>query len=93
MLVRGELDMSAAPSLLDALTSTARPSGTLVVDLSQVTFVDSAATQRNDVEIAGVRRDGSHFPMLVSTTAMVVDEALPSAGRSPGAARLGHRPG
>lgn len=43
VLVRGELDMSAAPSLLDALTSTAPPSGTLVVDLSEVTFIDSTA--------------------------------------------------
>ncbi|MDP1804749.1 MAG: PAS domain S-box protein, partial [Acidimicrobiales bacterium] len=29
-----------------------------------------AATQRNDVEIEGVRRDGTHFPMMVSTTAV-----------------------
>ena len=43
VLVRGELDMSAAPSLLDALASAAPSDATLMVDLGEVTFIDSTA--------------------------------------------------
>ena len=32
-----------------------------------------SAVQRRDVEIAGVRRDGTQFPMMVSTSAVTVD--------------------
>ena len=35
------------------------------------------ALQRSEVEIAGVRRDGSHFPMVVSTTVVALDGAAP----------------
>ena len=37
----------------------------------------AVATQRNDVEIEGVRRDGSRFPMMVSTTAIVLAGSAP----------------
>jgi diguanylate cyclase (GGDEF)-like protein/PAS domain S-box-containing protein len=34
--------------------------------------------QRSEVEITGVRRDGTHFPMMVSTTAITVDGSPPT---------------
>ena len=35
------------------------------------------AAQRKDVEVRGVRRDGSEFPMMVSTSAVGVDSSAP----------------
>jgi len=35
------------------------------------------AAQRHDVEVAGVRRDGTQFPMMVSTSAVTVDGSAP----------------
>src|SRR6187455_2073117 len=41
--VRGELDMSNAPTLVDTLTRDAGVGAKVVVDLSGVTFIDSSA--------------------------------------------------
>ena len=35
------------------------------------------ATQRSDVEVTGVRRDGAQFPMVVSTSAITVEGSAP----------------
>ncbi|MGO9876607.1 MAG: putative bifunctional diguanylate cyclase/phosphodiesterase [Acidimicrobiia bacterium] len=37
-----------------------------------------SAAQRNDVEVAGVRRDGTQFPMMISTSAITIDGAAPT---------------
>jgi len=37
-----------------------------------------SAAQRNEVEVTGVRRDGAHFPMMVSTSAITVDGSPPT---------------
>jgi len=39
--------------------------------------VGNLAAQRNDVEVTGVRRDGSGFPMMLSTSAVAVDSSEP----------------
>ena len=36
------------------------------------------AAQRSEVEVTGVRRDGTHFPMMVSTSAITVDGSAPT---------------
>jgi diguanylate cyclase (GGDEF)-like protein/PAS domain S-box-containing protein len=36
------------------------------------------SAQRSEVEITGVRRDGTHFPMVVSTSAITVDGSVPT---------------
>ena len=36
------------------------------------------SVQRSEVEIAGVRRDGTEFPMMVSTSAITVDGSAPT---------------
>jgi len=41
--VRGELDMSVAPGLTDAITSASGPGVTVLLDLTGVTFLDSSA--------------------------------------------------
>jgi len=41
--VRGELDMSAAPDLAEAIAGARTGADTLVLDLSRVTFLDSSA--------------------------------------------------
>src|SRR3954452_14622633 len=41
--VRGELDMSNAPTLVETLTRDAGGGGKVLVDLAQVTFIDSSA--------------------------------------------------
>jgi anti-anti-sigma factor len=41
--VRGELDMSAAPDLAEAIAGARNGAATLVLDLSGVTFLDSSA--------------------------------------------------
>jgi len=35
------------------------------------------AAERTDVEVAGVRRDGTQFPMIISTSAITIDDAAP----------------
>ena len=37
-----------------------------------------SAAQRNEVELTGLRRDGAHFPMMVSTSAIIVDGSAPT---------------
>ncbi|HTD50396.1 MAG TPA: diguanylate cyclase, partial [Acidimicrobiia bacterium] len=49
----------------------------LGVFLASCRSVGNHAVQRNDVEIAGVRRDGSTFPMMLSTSAIAVESAEP----------------
>jgi len=41
--VRGELDMSAAPDLAEAIAGARSGDGTVLLDLSAVTFLDSSA--------------------------------------------------
>jgi diguanylate cyclase (GGDEF)-like protein/PAS domain S-box-containing protein len=49
-----------------------------LADLSAaVGSVGQSAAQTNDVEVAGVRRDGNQFPMMVSTSAVIVDNSAP----------------
>ncbi len=49
-----------------------------LADLSAaVGSVGQSAAQTNDVEVAGVRRDGDQFPMMVSTSAVIVDNSAP----------------
>jgi anti-anti-sigma factor len=41
--VKGDLDMSSASGLIDAITEAGGAGGTVVADLSDVTFMDSSA--------------------------------------------------
>jgi diguanylate cyclase (GGDEF)-like protein/PAS domain S-box-containing protein len=46
--------------------------------LATYRLIGPPAAQRSEVEIAGVRRDGTHFPMMVSTSAITLDGSLPT---------------
>ena len=49
-----------------------------IVEFLAVSETDGrTAAQRKDVEVTGVRRDGSQFPMIVSTSAVMIEGAEP----------------
>ena len=49
----------------------------LAAFLASYESVGPDVVQRRDIEIGGVRRDGSQFPMLASTSAIIVDGSAP----------------
>ena len=49
----------------------------LAAFLASFESAEQSVVQRSDIEIGGVRRDGSQFPMLASTSAIIVEGSAP----------------
>lgn len=76
--VRGELDMSAAPSLLNDLATATPADANCVVDLSEVTFIDSTAI--GALVAAGQARTASGGRLQLGPRSSVVGRVLEIAG-------------
>lgn len=76
--VRGELDMSAAPSLLDTLTAATPVDTILTVDLSEVTFIDSTAI--GALVAAGTARTAAGGRLQIGSMSDAVRRVLEIAG-------------
>ena len=67
-IVGQQVAMIVPPELHGALGEYLAPYGS----------IGQPAAQRSEVETTGVRRDGTHFPMMVSTSAITVDGSAPT---------------
>jgi anti-sigma B factor antagonist len=76
--VQGELDLSTAPSLAQALTEAAPSSATVVVDLSGVGFIDSSAI--GALLTAGRARTEAGGRLQIGSRSNAVDRVLEIAG-------------
>ena len=76
--VRGEIDMSVAPDLADALAGSAPPGHTLVVDLGAVTFLDSSAL--GTLVTAGRARQDAGGRLQIAGRSAAVDRILEMTG-------------
>jgi anti-sigma B factor antagonist len=78
--VRGELDLSAAPSLLQKLDEAAPASASVVVDLSAVEFLDSSAI--GALLRAGRARSAAGGRLQIGPRSAAVDRLLEITGLS-----------
>jgi anti-anti-sigma factor len=76
--VRGELDLSTAPSLLQALEEAAPESATVVVDLRDVGFLDSSAI--GALLRAGRARTAGGGRLQIGSRSAAVDRVLEVTG-------------
>jgi anti-sigma B factor antagonist len=76
--VRGELDMSTAPGLAEALADAAPPTSTVVVDLSAVSFLDSSAI--GTLVTAGRSRNDVGGRLQIGARSAIVERVLEITG-------------
>lgn len=88
--VRGELDMSNAPALTAALTQAGTGGGTVVADLSGVTFLDSSALGALVASARALAADGGR--MEIGARSAVVERVLEITGLASGTDELDVRP-
>jgi len=76
--VRGELDMSTAPALSEALGDAAPPSATVLVDLAGVAFLDSTAI--GTLVAAGKARRDAGGRLQIGARSPIVERVLQITG-------------
>jgi anti-anti-sigma factor len=76
--VRGELDLSTAPSLVQAIDEAAPPSASVVVEMAAVEFLDSSAI--GALLRAGRARTGAGGRLLIGSRSAAVERVLEVTG-------------
>ncbi len=76
--VKGELDMSAAPGLSEAISEAAGEGATVVLDLQAVTFLDSSAI--GALVAAGRELSGRDGRLQVGPRSAIVSKVLEITG-------------